>query len=115
MDPADVVRSYYATVDEHDYDALYELLGPDFVHDRPDRTIKGRDRFVAFMRDERPNTETTHELAEVYANGVRTEFVVRGELLDADGEPLFAFADVHAVDGGLIESVLTFVRRDGSR
>jgi len=59
-DPAALARAYYDALDAGEYDRLASLLAPEFVQRRPDRTFEGRDRFVAFMRDERPNTDTTH-------------------------------------------------------
>ena len=103
------VRSYYEAIDADEYDRLAELLDPAFVHDRPDRTIDGRDRFVAFMRDERPMTDTEHVVDRMYTN--RSGSVVRGRLLDADGEELFAYADVFTLDveGGTVERLETYV------
>ncbi|EMA72288.1 nuclear transport factor 2 family protein [Halorubrum distributum] len=95
-DPASLARAYYDALDAGEYDRLASLLDPDFVQRRPDRTFEGRDRFVAFMRDERPNTDTTHAVERVYPAGPGV--AVRGRLLDADGEELFAFVDVFDVD-----------------
>ena len=95
-DAAALARAYYEAVDAGEYDRLRSLLAPDFVQRRPDRTFEGRDRFVAFMRDERPNTDTTHAVERVYPAGPGV--AVRGRLLDADGDELFAFVDVFDVD-----------------
>ncbi|WP_121820361.1 nuclear transport factor 2 family protein [Halostella salina] len=103
------VRAYYAALDEGAYGDLESLLAPDFVQHRPDRTFEGREAFVAFMRDDRPMTDTTHELLTVFVAG--DAVAVRGRLLDADGEPLFPFVDVHELDGdGRIERLETFTR-----
>ena len=99
------VRSYYRTIDEKRYGDLWDLLAPDFVHERPDRTIEGRDSFVAFMRDDRPRTETSHELDRLYDAG--DEIAVRGRLLDG-GERLFGFVDVHTVENGEIARIGTY-------
>ena len=40
-----IVREYYDALDSHDYDRLESLLAPDFVHDRPEMTLDGRERF----------------------------------------------------------------------
>ncbi|MFC7047073.1 nuclear transport factor 2 family protein [Halobacteriaceae archaeon GCM10025711] len=96
MDQVDVARSYYRAIDEDDYDELATLLAPDFVHDRPDRTLDGRDRFLTFMSEERPQTDTRHAVDEVYEGD--TGVVVRGRLLDADEGRLFSFLDVFTVD-----------------
>lgn len=103
------VESYYRTIDEHRYDDLSDLLAPEFVHERPDRTLSGRETFIGFMREERPRTETTHVLDEVYANENRTEFAARGRLLDTDGERLFGFVDVHTVENGYIARLRTYI------
>ena len=107
-DPADLARAYYDAIDAGEYDRLASLLDPDFVQRRPDRTFEGRDRFVAFMRDERPNTDTTHVVERVYPAGPGV--AVRGRLLDADGEALFAFVDVFDVDadGGKLAALETY-------
>lgn len=110
-DPADVVRSYYAAIDDGDYDGLADLLTPAFVHDRPDRTLEGRKSFVAFMRDERPVTDTVHLVDELYRNADRSEFIVRGRLRGPDGEDQFAFLDVHSLSAGRIADLRTFIRR----
>jgi ketosteroid isomerase-like protein len=115
-------RAYYDAIDGDDYDQLASLLAPSFVHDRPDRTIEGRERFVRFMREERPQTDTTHSLAGVYCrqadstaeptgseDGVAA-VVARGRLLDADGEYIFTFVDVFSFDGDDIERIETYAR-----
>ena len=92
------VRAYYEAIDAGEYDRLAELLDPEFVHDRPDRTLDGRDRFVAFMREERPMTDTEHVVKRTYAN--RSGRAVRGRLLDAAGDELFGYVDVFTLDAG---------------
>ena len=105
----DTVASYYASIDDHDYGRLSSLLASSFVHYRPDRTLDGREVFVRFMREERPMTETTHEIGAVYPNGHGV--AVQGRLLDAAGEKLFAFVDVFSVDDeGRIETLYTYTR-----
>jgi ketosteroid isomerase-like protein len=99
------VRSYYRTIDEKRYDDLRDLLAPGFVHERPDRTLDGAETFVAFMRDERPRTDTTHELDRVYDAG--EEIAVRGRLCDGD-ERLFGFVDVHTIADGSIARIETY-------
>jgi len=102
-------RSYYRALDEHAYDDLAALLTPDFVHDRPDMTIEGREGFVQFMREDRPATETSHPIDDVFrsdSGGV----AVRGRLLDADGNRIAGFVDVFSFDGERIERIDTFTR-----
>jgi ketosteroid isomerase-like protein len=96
MDPADLARAYYAAVDDDDYDRLRTLLAPEFVHDRPDRTLSGRERFVRFVREERPVRETTHEVTAVYEGPAGV--AVRGRLLAPAGGTLLEFVDLFAVD-----------------
>jgi ketosteroid isomerase-like protein len=105
-DPAALARAYYDALDAGEYDRLASLLAPEFVQRRPDRTFEGRERFVAFMRDERPNTDTTHAVDRVYAAGPGV--AVRGRLLDADGEELFAFVDVFGSDGETLTALETY-------
>ena len=119
--PAALARSYYETIDNDRYDALAERLDPSFVHMRPDQTLRGRDRFVAFMRDERPMTDTEHVVDAVYATdpgsdvsgGDRergeTGVAARGRLLDADGDELFTFLDVFTVADGRLTRLETYV------
>jgi ketosteroid isomerase-like protein len=110
----DTARAYYRTLDAGAYDELSALLDPDFVHHRPDRTLEGRERFVRFMREERPMTDTTHELCSIYRAIGDGEVAVRGRLLDAGDEPLFGFLDVHEfAEGdskGRIATTYTYTR-----
>ncbi|WP_435123857.1 nuclear transport factor 2 family protein [Halobaculum sp. D14] len=107
------VRTYYRAIDDGAYDDLASLLSADFVHRRPDRTLEGRDRFVRFMRDERPNPDTVHSVDAVYADADADsgERAARGRLFDAGGEELFAFVDVFRFDDAdrLVE-LRTFTR-----
>jgi len=101
-----LVRDYYHAIDDGEYGTLGDLLVPDFVQHRPDRTLEGRDRFVAFMRDERPDPDTTHEVEAVFtrAGGAAAE----GRLLRADGEEWFRFVDVFDVRGDRLASLRTY-------
>ncbi|WP_254545570.1 nuclear transport factor 2 family protein [Halomarina pelagica] len=135
MDAADLAREYYRAIDEADYDALATVLAPDFVHDRPDRTIEGRDAFVRFMREERPDPDTTHELDAVFLDGERDEreegrdargegrdgrekrhdgrgagVACEGRVLRADGGEWFRFVDVFAVEDGALAGLTTYAR-----
>lgn len=102
----ELVRAYYAAIDAGDYDRLRSLLAPGFVQRRPDRTFDGRARFVAFMRDERPDTDTTHVVDRVYPAGPGV--AVRGRLLDADGDEVFAFVDAFDADDGRLTALETY-------
>ncbi|ELY92702.1 hypothetical protein C483_07037 [Natrialba hulunbeirensis JCM 10989] len=120
MDATGLVRRYYDALDAHDYDALETVLAPAFTQRRPDRTFDGRAAFIEFMREERPNPETTHELelvladhdareheseleSEADSNLSADEFTApvtvaaRGRVCDESGE-LFEFADFFTVD-----------------
>jgi len=105
----DLAREYYRALDEHDDEALAAVLAPGFVHDRPDMTLEGRDRFVRFMREERPQTDTSHPVDGVFesADG---NVAVRGRLLAADGAHIAAFVDVFTVEEDAVTRVDTFTR-----
>jgi len=125
-DPARLARAYYDVLDAGEYGRLAALLDPEFVQRRPDRTFEGRDRFVAFMRDERPMTDTTHAVDAVYSGGPdgpggpgvsdgpgdRSGVAVRGRLLGADGGEVFAFVDVFSVEDGRLTALETYAAAD---
>lgn len=102
------VRSYYRTIDEGAYDDLRGLLAPEFVQRRPDRTLEGREAFVQFMREERPMTDTSHRIEEVFVADGRA--VARGDLLDSDGGPVVEFADVFSLREGRLAALETYTR-----
>lgn len=108
-DPTARVRAFYRALDDHDYDRLSSLLAPAFVHRRPDRTLAGRERFVRFMREERPNDWTSHPIDAIYRDG-DGELAARGRLLDADGEGIVAFVDVFVDGPEGFESLRTYTR-----
>ena len=107
-DPVDQARAYYQAIDDDDYDLLSALLSGDFVHDRPDRTLEGRDRFVQFMRSGRPQTDTTHPIDDVYRRD--SGVAIRGRLLGADGDHIVGFVDVFEFDDGRIHRIETYTR-----
>ena len=109
---ARLARAYYDALDAGDYDRLADLLAPGFVQRRPDRTFESRDRFVTFMRDERPMTDTTHAIETVYPSGPGV--AVRGRLCDANGDVLFAFVDAFTVVDGQITALETYAATDNS-
>lgn len=105
----DLADRYYRSLDSHDYDALESILDPAFVQNRPDRIFEGRDRFVEFMRDERPDSNTDHRIDSYYQHihtastaDPPTESMRRlgvlGEVVSAEGERLFSFVDIHYGD-----------------
>ncbi len=118
--PVPRARAYYRALDGDDYDLLAALLAPGFVHERPDMTLEGRERFVRFMREERPSTDTSHPVDSVYRrDGDRrggsaggdpgTEVAVRGRLLSADGRELTGFVDVFTFADGRMVRLRTYV------
>ncbi|MGB9964673.1 nuclear transport factor 2 family protein [Halobacterium sp. CBA1126] len=107
MDDAALARAYYDAIDAGEYDALRDVLAPEFEHVRPDMTLPDRAAFVAFMRDDRPRTDTRHVVDAVYdgAEGV----AVHGRLLAADdGRELFAFVDAFETADGEIVGLTTY-------
>lgn len=120
MDAAERAREYYRALDAEDYEALSDLLAPEFVQERPDLTLSGRERFLRFMREERPRTDTTHRVDAVYvaaSDGGRetategvSEVAVRGRLLDAEGDLLVRFVDVFAGGAGGFERLDTYTQ-----
>ncbi|MFC7227054.1 nuclear transport factor 2 family protein [Salinirubellus salinus] len=106
MEPTDIARDYYRHVDAGAYDALAALLGDSFVHVRPDRTIEGADEFVRFMRDDRPLTDTEHEVETVYEADGRV--AVEGRLVRATGARMFDFVDTFDVTDGRITRIRTY-------
>ena len=105
MDAAALAQTYYDAIDDGDYEALREVLAPEFEHVRPDQTLSGREAFVSFMREGRPRTDTTHALAAVYdgQDGV----AVRGRLLGENDE-LMTFVDAFDVDDGKVVGLTTY-------
>jgi ketosteroid isomerase-like protein len=111
-DAAELARAYYDAIDEGDYDALRDVLAPEFTHARPDMTLDGRESFVDFMREGRPQPDTRHIVDAVYDG--RDGVAARGRVLDAEGE-LFAFVDVFAVEQGRIERLETYANSVSTR
>ncbi|WP_339102420.1 nuclear transport factor 2 family protein [Haloterrigena salinisoli] len=108
-DAASLVRDYYDALDDHDYEALEALLAPDFVQRRPDRTFEDRTSFVRFMREERPNPDTSHELLAVVADD--DTVAARGRVRDTGSETaLFEFADFFAIEDDRIGRLETYSR-----
>lgn len=103
------VRAYYQSLDEHDYERLASLLHPDFVQHRPDMTLDGRVEFVTFMRERRPNQETSHPIDAIYTQIDGDGVVVEGRLLDANGRRITRFVDVFSFEEGLLWTLRTYV------
>jgi len=107
MDSAALIRVYYDALDDHEYDALQNVLTPQFVQRRPDRTFEDRAAFIQFMREKRPNPDTSHELESVIAEGDRV--AVRGRVVDGE-HALFEFADFFELEDGKIDRLETYSR-----
>ncbi|OVE85283.1 nuclear transport factor 2 family protein [Natronolimnobius baerhuensis] len=109
MDPAGLVRQYYDALDGHEYERLESILAPSFVQRRPDRTFDDRTAFIQFMRGERPNPNTRHEINALVADD---ELVAaRGTVVDTDSdETLFEFADFFSLADGKIRRLETYAR-----
>jgi ketosteroid isomerase-like protein len=120
-----LVRAYYRAIDGASEVRLADLLAPEFHQERSDRTFQGRDAFLQFMREDRPDPDTTHELRacfEVAEGGDRdaaeseTErtgqerVAVQGRVRRSDGTPWFEFVDVFTVSDGRIERLETYSR-----
>jgi len=103
-----LARSYYRALDDHDYETLEEILAPGFTQERPDQTLEGRERFIEFMRAERPDTDTSHEVVSVYRND--TGLAVQGTVYRADGSAWFEFVDLFTVEDDQLTTLETFVR-----
>ena len=107
----ETAHTYYEAIDAGDYEAFADLLAPAVVHERPDRTIEGRETLVEFMRDGRPNKDTSHEIAGVYRREKDdSEVAVEGRLLDSDGAEMFGFVDAFSLRDGRIAEVRTYTR-----
>ncbi|AGB38012.1 nuclear transport factor 2 family protein [Natronococcus occultus] len=109
MDAVALVERYYESLDAHEYAALEDVLAPEFVQQRPDRRFEDRESFVRFMREDRPNAETRHELDGVLADGGAV--AARGRVCDdADDTVLFEFADFFRIEAGAIVRLETYSR-----
>lgn len=66
MNAEATVRAYYDRLDDARYDDLRNVLAPGFTQRRPDRTFPDREAFLAFLVEDRPHTDTVHELDGVF-------------------------------------------------
>lgn len=103
------VSQYYDAIDADEYAALASVLQPAFVHVRPDRTIRGRDAFVQFMRESRPRNDTEHRIDASY-RGNDGSVAIQGTLATETGESLFAFVDLIELTESQLRSVWTYTR-----
>lgn len=109
-DQESTARGYYQALDDHDYDRLADLLAPEFVQHRPDRTFEGRERFVEFMREQRPMTDTSHAIDCIYRTDGTGDLAVRGRLLDSDEEQVVGFVDVFSVAADGVTKIETYTQ-----
>lgn len=107
MDDAAVAQAYYSAIDDGNYDELRTLLAEAFVQVRPDRTLNGPDRFVQFMRDDRPITETEHTLTGIYHG--REGVAVHGNVVTSSRH-LFEFIDTFQIKNQQITRLTTYTR-----
>lgn len=106
---AETARAYYEAIDAGDYEAFADLLAPEVVHERPDRTIEGRETLVGFMREDRPNRDTSHEVLRIFAGEKEDgEVAVEGRLLDSSGDEMFEFVDAFSLKDGRIAEIRTY-------
>lgn len=105
----ETARAYYRAIDSDAYDELVDLLAPEFFHYRPDQTLDGRERFIEFMRKERPIINTRHAVDAIYASDNEPEVAVRGRLL-RDDECLFEFVDVFRFEDDNVIRLRTYTR-----
>ena len=105
-DPEALARGHYHDLDAGDYEGLAARLTPGFRHVRGDRTLEGREAFVRFMREERPETDTTHAVDAVLVG--EGEVAVRGRLLHGDGSAWFGFVDVFTLEGDRFSELVTY-------
>lgn len=89
---------------------LRNLLEPEFVQHRGDMTLSGREEFVTFMRDDRPQKDTRHVIERYIQSKSDDEIVVRGHLEDGDGDELFVFLDRFRARDGKLSELKTFVK-----
>lgn len=66
MNAEATVRAYYDRLDDARYDDLRDVLAPGFTQRRPNRTFPDREAFLAFVVEDRPHTDTVHELDGVF-------------------------------------------------
>lgn len=111
----ETVRQYYTYLDQHKYEKLKKILTPEFQQKRPDRTFPDRQAFLSFMRDERPEKETRHEIKQVFKGGNRYRGV-RGFVRKPSGERWFEFLDVFFLDEeDRIQKLVTLSPSDSAR
>jgi len=108
MDSPAIVTEYYRCLDEHEYETLKSVLAADFMQYRPDRTFEDRAAFISFMRDDRPLTNTQHEIKTIKQSS--ETIAAYGRLLDSDGEEVLSFIDVFEIsEEGTIAKLRTHV------
>lgn len=108
--PEGLVRGYYRAIDAGEYEDLSRLLTPRFRQVRSDMTIEGRQAFVQFMRDERPETATRHEVEAVYLDETERAPGVaeQGRLYRPGGSVGFGFVDVFECADDRLDRLVTY-------
>jgi ketosteroid isomerase-like protein len=104
----EAVRGYYRAIDGDDYELLASVLAADVTHIRPDMTLDGRERFIEFMRDERPQNETSHQIDALYRQTDSGGVAAQGRLIAADGTLITHFVDVFSFNDAEIAQIRTF-------
>ncbi len=107
IDREELARTYYRVIDTGSYDDLVAVLDPDFIQERSDRTFEGRERFIHFMREERPMTDTTHVIDAIYR--AESDIAIQGRLRRQE-ETLFDFVDVFSFTDDVVARIDTFTR-----
>jgi ketosteroid isomerase-like protein len=115
-----LARAYYRAIDGDGEVQLEDLLAPDFVQERSDTTFRSREAFVQFMREERPDPNTSHEVRACYrptsedhggeADSETERVAVQGRVRRNDGTSWFEFVDVFTIAEGRIERLETYSR-----
>lgn len=107
MAATSLIREYYGAIDAEAYTVLASILSRDFVQIRPDRTFEGRDEFMEFMREERPITDSLHEITAIYPG--EEAIAVEGALTRGD-DVLFGFVDVFHIRDEQITLLRTYTQ-----
>ena len=118
MNAEATVRAYYDRLDDARYDDLRTVLAPGFTQRRPDRTFPDREAFLAFLVEDRPHTDTVHELDGVFVQA-SDDTPARRQRTDSptdDSPDATAAGDWTPTAGGEAETVLArgvVVRENG--
>lgn len=94
-----LVDAYFQALDDEEYSQLDSAFTEDVTYQLPDETINGRDELMAYFRERREPTNTTHEVTRRIHDdgGSAVEGYVTGEMPDGSAFE-GRFADVFAFD-----------------